>query len=104
MPPQAKGAAADVAAEALAVEEEALGAQPLHHVHPLAAKMADVAAAQPGGAVLPRHALRKGKITKVTGSVSSPSCPRDTCREFPPSAAQASLSSRSLLLNAARLR
>lgn len=72
VPPQTKGAATDVAAEALAVEEEALGAQSLHHVHPLAAKMADVAAAKPGGAVLTRHTLKKGKITKVTGSVSSP--------------------------------
>lgn len=62
--PQTKGAAADVAAEALAVEEAALGAQPLHHVHPLAAKVADVAAAEPGGAVLARHTLRKGKITR----------------------------------------
>lgn len=72
VPPQAKGAATDVAAEALAVEEEALGAQPLHHVHPLAAKMAGVAAAKPGGAVLTRHTLKKGKITKVTGWASSP--------------------------------
>lgn len=61
VPPQTKGAATDVAAEALAVEEEALGAQSLHHVHPLAAKMADVAAAKPDGAVLTRHALKKGR-------------------------------------------
>lgn len=64
MPPQAKGAATDVAAEALAVEEEALGAQSLHHVHPLAAEMADVAAAEPGAAVLTRHTLKKGGIAK----------------------------------------
>lgn len=85
MPPQTKGAATDVASEALAVEEEALGAQSLHHVHPLVAKVADVAAAKSGGTVLTRHTLKKGKITKVT--VSSPWCPRDTCREFPLSAA-----------------
>lgn len=58
MPPQAKGAATDVAAEALPVEEAALRAQSLHHVHPLAAEMADVAAAEAGGALLARRALR----------------------------------------------
>lgn len=63
MPPQAKGAAAHVAAEALAVEEVALRAQSLHHVHPLATKMAGVAAAEAGNRVLTHHALEERKNT-----------------------------------------
>lgn len=55
MAAQAEGAVADGAAEALAVEEAALGAQALHHVHPLAAKMAGVAAAGRGPT---RHTLQ----------------------------------------------
>lgn len=55
MAAQAERAMARVAAEALAVEEAALCAQPLHDVHPLAAKMAGVAAA----GVPTRHALEE---------------------------------------------
>lgn len=58
MPSQSEGAVADVTAETLAVEEVALGAQSLHHIHPLGAEVAGVAAAEPGGEVLPWHTLR----------------------------------------------
>lgn len=58
MSSQTEHAAADVTTETLSVEEEALGAEPLHHVHPLGAEVADVAAAEPGGAVPALHALR----------------------------------------------
>lgn len=58
MSSQAEGAVADVAAETLAVEEEAFGAQSLHHVHSLGAEVADVAAAESGGEVLTYHRLR----------------------------------------------
>lgn len=44
VPTQTKGAVADVTAEALAVEEIAFGAEPLHHVNPLPAKVTGVAA------------------------------------------------------------
>lgn len=57
---QAEGTVADVTAEALAVEEVAVGAQPLHHVHPFAAEVADIAAAEPGREVLPHHTLKGG--------------------------------------------
>lgn len=56
MPAKAEAAAAGGAAEALSVEEAALGAQALHDVHPLAAKMAGVAAASP---VPTRHTLEE---------------------------------------------
>lgn len=59
MSSQAEGAVTDVAAETLAVEEVALGAQSLHHVHPLGAEVTHVAAAEPGGEVLTYHALRR---------------------------------------------
>lgn len=58
MSSQTEGAVADVTAETLAVEEVALGAQSLHHVHPLGAEVADVAAAEPAGEVLTYHTLR----------------------------------------------
>lgn len=45
VPTQTKGAVADVTAEALSVEEIAFGAEPLHHVNPLPAKVTGVAAA-----------------------------------------------------------
>lgn len=56
MPAQAEAAAAGGAAEALSVEEAALDAQALHDVHPLAAKMAGVAAAS---CVPTRHTLEE---------------------------------------------
>lgn len=71
MRPQAKGAATDVAAEALPVEEAALCAQSLHHVHPLAAKMADVAAAKAGGALLTRRTLRMRGSTRSQAHVAA---------------------------------
>lgn len=46
---QAQGGGADAAAETLSVEEVALGAQPLHHVHALLAEVTGVAAAQVQG-------------------------------------------------------
>lgn len=52
---QTKGAVAHVTAEAAAVEEEALGAEPLHHVHPPGAEVADVAAAE----LLTSHTLKR---------------------------------------------
>ena len=55
---EAQRAAAHRAAEALPVEEVALGAQPLHDVHALQAEVAGVAAAQARPRVLPRRALR----------------------------------------------
>lgn len=55
---QAESAVASVTAETLSVEEVALGAESLHHVHPLGAEVADVAAAQPGREVLTHHTLR----------------------------------------------
>lgn len=63
---QTEHAAADVTAEALSVEEEALGTEPLHHVHPLGAEVADVAAAEPRGGVPAPHALRgRGQERRV---------------------------------------
>lgn len=58
MPSQAEGAVTDVTAETLAVEEVALSAQSLHHVHPLGAEVADVAAAEPTREVLTYCTLR----------------------------------------------
>lgn len=58
MSSQPEGAAADGTAETLTVEEVALGAQPLHHVHPLGAEVANVAAAEPGREVFTQHTLR----------------------------------------------
>lgn len=58
MPSQTEGAVTDVTAETLAVEEVALSAQSLHHVHPLGAEMADVTATEPGREVLTHHTLR----------------------------------------------
>lgn len=55
---QSERALADVTAETLAVEEEALCAQPLHHIYPLGAEVAGVAAAEPRREVLTWHALR----------------------------------------------
>lgn len=63
MAAQAEGAVTGVTAEALAVEEVALCAQALHDVHPLAAKMAGVAAAE---AVPARHALEEERRRKTT--------------------------------------
>lgn len=54
---QAQRGAAVLALEAAAVEELALRAQPLHHVHALPAEEAHVAAADVGGELLPEGAL-----------------------------------------------
>lgn len=58
---QAQRGAAVLALEAGAVEELALRAQPLHHVHALAAEEAHVAAADVGGELLPEGALWENK-------------------------------------------
>lgn len=58
MPTQTEGAVTDVTAETLAVEEVALSAQSLHHIHSLGAEVADVAAAEAGREVLTYHTLR----------------------------------------------
>lgn len=61
---QSQRGAAVLALEAAAVEELALRAQPLHHVHAFTAEEAHVAAADVGGELLPEGALweedRKG--------------------------------------------
>lgn len=67
---QAEGAVADVAAETLAVEEVAVGTQPLHHVHPLGAEVADVAATEPGREVLTYHTLRGRRPGQVYTGVT----------------------------------
>lgn len=46
---QAQGGGTDAAAETLPVEEVALGAQPLHHVHTLLTEVTRVAASQVKG-------------------------------------------------------
>lgn len=58
MPSQTEGAVTDGTAETLAVEEEALGAEPLHHVNPLGAEVAGVAASEARRKVFTRHTLR----------------------------------------------
>lgn len=57
---QAEGAITDDAAETLAVEEVALGAQPLHHVNPLGAEVAGVAAPEARRKVFTAQTLRDG--------------------------------------------
>lgn len=58
MAAQAEGAITDDAAETLAVEEVALGAQPLHHINPLGAEVAGVAAPEARRKVFTAQALR----------------------------------------------
>ncbi len=58
MPSKTECAVANVTAETLAVEEVALSAQSLHHIHPLCAEVADVAATKAGREVLTCHTLR----------------------------------------------
>lgn len=60
MPAQAEGAITDDAAETLAVEEVALGAEPLHHVNPLGAEVAGVAAPEARRKVFTAQTLRDG--------------------------------------------
>lgn len=57
---QAEGAITDDAAETLAVEEVALGAEPLHHVNPLGAEVAGVAAPEARRKVFTAETLRDG--------------------------------------------
>lgn len=57
MPSQTEGAVTDGTAETLAVEEEALGAEPLHHVNPLGAEVAGVAAPEARRKVFTHHTL-----------------------------------------------
>lgn len=57
---QAEGAITDDAAETLAVEEVALGAEPLHHVNPLGAEVAGVAAPEARRKVFTTQTLRDG--------------------------------------------
>lgn len=63
---QTEGAVTDITAETLAVKEVALCTQSLHHVHPLGAEVADVAAAEPRREVLTYHTLRGTRPEKVT--------------------------------------
>jgi len=58
---QAEGAVAGVTTETLPMEEIALSAESLHHVHPLGAEVADVTAAEPRREFPTRHTLR-GRI------------------------------------------
>lgn len=66
VPTQTEGAVTDVTAKTLPVEEIALGAQSLHHIHPLGAEVADVAAPQPCTDVLTCHTLRGRRGFKKT--------------------------------------
>lgn len=65
MSSQTKGAVTDVAAETPAVEEEAFSAEPLHHVHPFGAEVADVAAPEPRRELLTSHTLRGRRELRV---------------------------------------
>jgi hypothetical protein len=58
---QAQGGGADTAAETLAVEEVALSAQPLHHIHTLLTEVAGVAATQAHGKYLSHRFLGSGE-------------------------------------------
>lgn len=62
---QSQCGAAVVALEAAAVEELALGAQPLHHVDALAAEEAHVAAADVDGELFPEGALWEHQTPSV---------------------------------------
>lgn len=62
---QSQRGAAVVALEAAAVEELALGAQPLHHVDALAAEEAHVAAADVDGELFPEGALWEHQTPSV---------------------------------------
>lgn len=62
---QSQRGAAVVALEAAAVEELALGAQPLHHVDALAAEEAHVAAANVDGKLFPEGALWEHQTPSV---------------------------------------
>lgn len=77
MAAQAEGAVARVAAEALAVEEAALRAQPLHHVHPLAAEMAGVAASEASGRLPARHTLEEEEEEEEEESEVTPELRED---------------------------
>lgn len=57
---QAQGAITDDAAETLPVEEVALGAQPLHHINPLGAEVAGVAAPEARSKVFTAQTLKDG--------------------------------------------
>lgn len=57
MPSQTKRAATDIAAETLAMEEVALCTESFHHIDPLGAEVADVAAAKPRREVLTLYTL-----------------------------------------------
>lgn len=73
VPAQAEGAVTRLAAEALAVEEVALCAQPLHDVHPLAAKMAGVASRVPTRHTLEEEEEEEYKVTPELHE-DAPSC------------------------------
>lgn len=69
---QPQRGAAVLALEAGAVEELALCAQPLHHVHALTAEEAHVAAADVGGELLSQGALRgRGKHSLKIGKAET---------------------------------
>lgn len=68
MATQAEGAIADDAAETLAVEEVALGAEPLHHINPLGAEVAGVAAPEARRKVFTAETL-KGRGRRGGGGV-----------------------------------
>lgn len=64
VPSQTEGAVTDITAETLAVEEVALSAQSLHHIHSLCAEVADVAATEPRREVLTHHTLKGRRAGK----------------------------------------
>lgn len=69
---QSQRGAAVVALEAAAVEELALGAQPLHHVDALVAEEAHVAAADVDGELFPEGALWEHQTPSVIFFFPSP--------------------------------
>lgn len=78
MPSQTEGAVADGTAETLAVEEEALGAEPLHHVNPPGAEVAGVAAPEARREVFTHHTLRdrRSRVTQPVHADVTSRCQR----------------------------
>ena len=59
--PKTQRAFTDVTAETLSVEEVAVGAEPLHHIHTLCAEVADVTPTQSRRKVFTHHTLERGR-------------------------------------------
>lgn len=76
---EAQRGGAVLAFEAAAVEELALGAQPLHHVDPLLAEIACVAAPQVLRELLLYGALWGGQRKKTSAFVALPGATRALC-------------------------